>query len=373
MTITPAKTDDQKAQTDLAVIVLAAGQGKRLKSTRPKVLHELMGRSLLDHVLHAASFLSPSRLVVVTGAQAEEVEAAVKPRPNLVFARQARQLGTGDAVNAALGALEGFSGLAVILPGDVPLISPQTLLDLVAAHQALEADLSCLTVCPDDPAAYGRVIRDEAGWLERIVEARDATEEELALTEINSGVYVLDSVKLFEALAELKPENAQGEYYLTDVVAIFRAKGYRAAAVLSPDPDETQGVNDRLDLARAQSILRAKINASWLAAGVTMADPTTTYIEATVRLAPDVTLGPGVVLAGQVKVESGATIGPYAYLRDVSVREGLDVPPLIYVADQYYIDDLSTLHHLTIPQSSRSIRQSPQRRGLIRKRRSKNR
>jgi bifunctional UDP-N-acetylglucosamine pyrophosphorylase/glucosamine-1-phosphate N-acetyltransferase len=313
------------AEAAVAVIVLAAGHGKRMKSARPKVLHKLMGRSLLDHVLHAASFLRPQRLVVVTGVGAEMVENSVKPAPNLFFARQAQQRGTGDAVAAAATALASFSGLVVILPGDVPMISPQTLLDLVAAHETLAADLSCLTVCPADSASYGRVIRDEAGWLERIVEARDATEEELSIKEINSGIYVVDAVKLFGALADLKPDNAQGEYYLTDVVAGFRAKGYKAAAVMSPDPDETQGVNDRLDLAKAQSILRARINAAWLKAGVTMADPVTTHIEATVRLGQDVTLGPGVVLTGTTKIEAGASVGPYACLHDAWVGPGLTV------------------------------------------------
>ncbi|MDR1085018.1 MAG: NTP transferase domain-containing protein [Deltaproteobacteria bacterium] len=311
----------------LAVIILAAGQGKRMKSDRPKVLHELMGRTLLDHVLHAAGFLSPRFLVVVTGVGASEVERSAPPTPNLTFVRQEQQLGTGHAAASAGKVLAGFKGSVVILPGDVPMVSPQTLLDLVAAHKALKADLSCLTVSVPEPAAYGRVIRDEAGWLMRIVEARDATSDELAINEINSGLYVFDSLKLFEALAELKPNNVQGEYYLTDTVSEFRARGYKAAAVLSPEPDEVQGINDRIDLARAQSVLRSRINAAWLAAGVTMADPSTTHIEATVRLSRDVTLGPGVVLTGNTRIESGASIGPYACLSNVQVGPGLMVGP----------------------------------------------
>jgi bifunctional UDP-N-acetylglucosamine pyrophosphorylase/glucosamine-1-phosphate N-acetyltransferase len=311
----------------VAAIILAAGQGKRMKSAKPKVLHEIMGRSLLSHVLHAVGFLSPNPLAVVTGVGAEAVEASVGPRPGLVFVRQERQLGTGHAVAAAAEALAGFDGPAMILPGDAPLISPQTLLDFLAAHEAMAADLSCLTVSPLDPAAYGRVVRDEAGWLSRIVEAKDATDEELAIGEINTGIYAVDAKKLFSALADLKPDNAQGEYYLTDAVAVFRARGYRCAAVQSPDPDECQGVNDRLDLARAQSILRAKINAAWLAAGVTMADPSTTHIEATVRLAQDVTLGPGVVLTGSTRVEAGASIGPYVCLSNALVGPGVLVRP----------------------------------------------
>ncbi|MDR1872194.1 MAG: NTP transferase domain-containing protein [Deltaproteobacteria bacterium] len=327
MTFRTAKKAVTPNSPTVAVVILAAGQGKRLKSAKPKVLHELMGRTLLDHVLHAVSFLKPERTVVVTGVGAEVVESSVKKRPGLIFARQTEQLGTGHAVAAASSALADFSGPVFILPGDVPMISPQTLLDFLAAHKALKADLSCLTVCPDDPAAYGRIIRDEAGWLSRIVEARDATEEELAIGEINTGLYIVDAKKLFTALADLKPNNVQGEYYLTDAVAGIRGKGYKTAAVLSPDPDEAQGINDRLDLARAQSIARARINAAWLTAGVTMADPSTTHIEASVRLSSDVTLGPGVVLTGATKIESGAVLGPYVCLHDCFVSGNLKLGP----------------------------------------------
>jgi bifunctional UDP-N-acetylglucosamine pyrophosphorylase/glucosamine-1-phosphate N-acetyltransferase len=197
----------------------------------------------------------------------------------------------------------------------------------LAAHKALGADLSCLTVSVDDAAAYGRIVRDQDGWLLKIVEAKDATEAEAHILEINTGVYVIEAKPLFSALKALKPNNVQGEYYLTDVVAEFRARGLTAAAVMSPDPDEAVGVNDRLDLARAQAILRSKINASWLLAGVTMADPATTYIEAAVRLSPDVTLGPGVVLTGATKVESGAVVGPYVCLKDVWVGPGVVLAP----------------------------------------------
>ncbi|MDR1395200.1 MAG: NTP transferase domain-containing protein [Deltaproteobacteria bacterium] len=297
-----------------AVIILAAGQGKRMKSARPKVLHELMGRTLLDHVLHAARFLQPAILAVVTGSGASEVEASLAGWPGAVPVRQAEQLGTGHAVLCAAELLAGFDGPVMVLPGDVPLISPQTLWDLLDAHQALEADLSCLTVTAEDPAAYGRILRDENGWLKGIIEARDASEEERAIREINSGLYVFDCRKLLECLKELKSDNVQSEYYLTDTAALFRARGYRAAAVLGPDPEEVQGINDRLDLARAQAVLRRRINLAWLAAGVTMADPRTVHIEASVRLGRDVTLGPGVVLTGATRLEAGVTVGPYTCL-----------------------------------------------------------
>jgi bifunctional UDP-N-acetylglucosamine pyrophosphorylase/glucosamine-1-phosphate N-acetyltransferase len=173
-----------------------------------------------------------------------------------------------------------------------------------------------------DPGAYGRVIKEQSGWLSRIVEARDATEEELLIDEINSGIYVSDSQKLFESVADLKPLNNQKEYYLTDVAADFRSRGLLVAAVEGPDPLEVQGINDRSELAFAQATLRSRINYSWLLAGVTMADPNTAYIESSVRLSQDVTLGLGVILTGNTKVGQGAVIGHYSCLDDVEIEPG---------------------------------------------------
>jgi bifunctional UDP-N-acetylglucosamine pyrophosphorylase/glucosamine-1-phosphate N-acetyltransferase len=298
-----------------------------MRSEQPKVLHEVMGRPMLAHVLNAVRYLEPEPLVVVTGHGAEAVEAAAAGH-GAVFARQDRRLGTGHAAAVAFEVLKDRPGIVVIVPGDAPLLSPQTLIDLLDAHRALSADLSVLTVTVEWPGSYGRVIRDSRGWLDRVVEARDATEAELAVTEVNSGVYAADGPKLFEALSELKPDNDQGEYYLTDAVAVFRSKGWSAAAVEGPDPLELQGVNDRRELALAQSVSRERINLSWLLAGVTMADPSTAHIEAAVKLARDVTLGQGVVLTGATTVGAGALIGPYACLHDVAVAPGAVVPPL---------------------------------------------
>ena len=308
------------------MVILAAGQGTRMKSSRPKVLHEIMGRSMIAHVLNAVRYLEPDPLVVVTGYEAELVEAASLGF-GARFARQPKRLGTGHAVMAASEILAGGTGSVVIVPGDVPLMSPQTLIDLFDAHRALQADLSVLTVRLEWPGSYGRAVRDEAGWLERIVEARDATESELRINEVNTGIYVSDLPKLLEALTELRPENDQGEYYLTDAVSIFRSRGWSAAAIEAFDPMELQGVNDRRELALAQSVLRERINLSWLLAGVTMADPSTAHIEASVKLARDVVLGQGVILTGSTVVGLGAVIGPYACLRDVIVAPGAVVGP----------------------------------------------
>jgi len=322
-----------------AVLVLAAGRGTRMKSETPKVLHQLMGRPLLEHVLNAALYLAPSRLVLVTGFKAEAVEARAgeflaAPRPDgfsapePVFVRQEEQLGTGHAVALARAALADFKGSVLIMAGDVPLISPNTLEGFLMAHQALAAHLSVLSVSLADPGAYGRIIRDESGWLARIVEYRDADEDECLIQEINSGLYVAESGPLFEAVAGLSADNDQGEYYLTDVAADFRQRGLKAAAVEIPAANwfEVLGINDRRELAEAQAILRDRINEAWLRAGVTFLDPPSTLIETSVRLGRDVRLWPGVILTGRTIVGEGAEIGPYCHLDNCRVAAGARVP-----------------------------------------------
>lgn len=322
-----------------AVLILAAGRGTRMKSEKPKVLHQLLGRALVEHVLNAALSLKSEKVVLVTGLGAEEVENEVrafmagstenKPGPAApVFVRQAEQLGTGHAVAMAREALRNYSGPLLIIYGDMPLISPDTLGDFFKAHQSLAADISVLTVTLDDPSAYGRIIRDQSGWLKRIVECRDADEEQRQVKEINSGIYLAEASKIFAAIDRLKPVNDQGEYYLTDVVADFREQGLRAAAVELPHDRayEVRGINDRYELAQAQALFRDKINETWMKAGVTMLDPSSTLIEISVSLSPDVTLWPGVILTGRTKVEPGAEIGPYCHLHHCRVAAGAKVP-----------------------------------------------
>ncbi|MDR3154416.1 MAG: NTP transferase domain-containing protein [Deltaproteobacteria bacterium] len=310
-----------------AAVILAAGLGKRMKSRTPKVLHKIMGRTLLAYVLNAVQYLSPGKVLIVVGHGAEEVERSLGSPPGVEYVVQAEQLGTGHAVWAAREALSGWRGPVVILPGDAPLVSPQTVLDFLAAHRALGAPLSVLTAELDDPAAYGRVIRDRSGWLERIVEYRDADEAIRSIREVNAGVYAADSGALFGALEAVRPQNVQSEYYLTDVVGILRSRGDLVSAVTGPDPREIQGVNDRADLARCQETLKLRINEAWLRAGVTFQDPYSTYVEPSVRLEPDCILGPGAVLSGQTRVGEGAVIGPYAVLTDAVVGPRARVAP----------------------------------------------
>ena len=309
---------------NLAVLILAAGKGTRMKSNLVKVLHPLMGQTMLAHVVNSARYLEPERTVIVVGRQAEEVKANIKGE-GLTFVLQEKQLGTGHAVAQARGALADFKGTVLILSGDVPLLSPQTMMDFLAAHRQSGAPLSVLTVELMDPAVYGRIIRDKAGYLLRIVEARDAGAEELAVCEINTGIYAVDAGLLFDSVANLSRDNDQKEYYLTDLVAMTRDQDLLVAAILSPDPEEVLGINDRTELAEAMAILQVRTNYAWMLAGVTMIDPNTTYIETTVKLAQDVTLWPNTFLLGQTSVGPETTIGPNCQLIDAVVGAGVTV------------------------------------------------
>ena len=315
----------------VGIVILAAGKGTRMKSDLVKVLHPIMGQPMLAHVLNSARYLKPERTVVVVGHQAERVAAAFQAE-DLVFVCQEKQLGTGHAVAVAEPALRDFDGIVLILYGDVPLLSPQTLMDFMAAHRQTRVDMSVLTVAMPDPGAYGRIIRDGAGFLQRIVEARDATADELAVTEINAGIYAVDARLLFEAVGGLTPDNDQGEYYLTDVAAYMRSRGRPVAAIMCPDPEEVLGINDRCQLARTVAVLKDRINRSWMRAGVTMIDPMTTYIETTVKLSGDVTLWPGVCLTGRTTVGPGAVIGPDCQLTDAVIGSGAVIEKGCYIS-----------------------------------------
>lgn len=307
-----------------AVLVLAAGKGTRMKSGLIKVLHPLMGQPMLAHVLNSSKYMEPERVVVVVGHQAEKVEAAFE-NSGLVFARQEEQLGTGHAVAASADAFKDFDGTILILSGDVPLLSPQTMMDFLEAHRRSGVTLSVLTVQLQHPGAYGRIVRDEAGYLQKIVEARDASPEELSICEINSGIYAVDGKFLFQAVDRLKPENDQKEYYLTDIIADAHDHDLLVAAIMCPDPEEVLGINDRVELAQAVNCLQLRTNHAWLLAGVTMIDPQRTYIETAVKLAPDVTLWPGAVILGQSKIETGVTVGPDCLIKNALIKAGATI------------------------------------------------
>ncbi|MCX6501008.1 MAG: bifunctional UDP-N-acetylglucosamine diphosphorylase/glucosamine-1-phosphate N-acetyltransferase GlmU [Microbacterium sp.] len=308
--------------TDLAVIVLAAGQGTRMRSRLPKVLHPIGGTPLLGHVLHTAAALAPARVVVVVRHDRDAVAAAVAElAPDATIVDQDEIPGTGRAVQQALDALAGFDGDVLVLSGDVPLIERDTLAGLLDAHRGRAASVTVLSSHVADPAGYGRVLRDASGDVERIVEQKDATDHERQVAEINSGVYAFRAASLAVHLAAVTRDNAQQEMYLTDVIGLARRAGERVAAAVAPDATAALGVNDRVQLAEAARLLNERIVRRWQRAGVTIQDPATTWIDAAVTLAEDVTVLPNTQLLRATVVERGATIGPDTTLSDCEVGE----------------------------------------------------
>lgn len=313
----------------LSAIVLAAGEGTRMRSTRPKPLHLLCGRAMLLYVLDAMAGCEVRRVVVVVGHGAERVTKKLQedgPEVLLDFVEQHVQRGTGDAASVGLTAFPAdeldADGDVLVLPGDTPLLRADTIAALVEHHRRTEAACTLLTATMADPSGYGRVVRDAEGRVKRIVEHADASDDELAIDEINTSIYCFRLSVLAPALRRLSPQNAQGEYYLTDVVQVLADAGYPVTAVVAHDWRETAGVNDRRQLAEAESELRRRTNASWMARGVTMVDPERTYLDATVELAPDVTLFPGTILQGRSVVGPGSEVGPDTRLVDCVVGDG---------------------------------------------------
>ncbi|MGN6598396.1 MAG: bifunctional UDP-N-acetylglucosamine diphosphorylase/glucosamine-1-phosphate N-acetyltransferase GlmU [Actinomycetes bacterium] len=309
-----------------AVVVLAAGEGTRMKSATPKVLHEIGGRSLLGHALAAAEGLQPEHLVVVVRHERDRVAQHVEQvAPKAVVADQDEVKGTGRAVQCGLHALPPLDGVVVVTYGDVPLLSTATLQQLVAEHTSSGNAATVLTAELDDPTGYGRVVRDETGAVTAIVEHKDADETQRAIREVNSGIYAFDAAVLTEALAQLRPDNAQGELYLTDVLSLAREAGGRVAAVTTDDTWQTEGVNDRVQLAAMHAELNRRVTERWMREGVTIVDPATTWIDVEVQLAPDVTVLPNVQLHGATTVETGAVVGPDSTLTDVEIGAGATV------------------------------------------------
>jgi bifunctional UDP-N-acetylglucosamine pyrophosphorylase/glucosamine-1-phosphate N-acetyltransferase len=307
------------------VVVLAAGEGTRMKSATPKVLHSISGRTLLGHVLHAVDGLNAKNLRIVVGAGRELVEkhvAEIAPHATTVF--QEHRGGTGHATQLALAGITP-AGTVLVLAGDTPMLTNTSLAALLDVHHKGGFVASVMTAEHPDPTGYGRIVRSEDGSLLRIVEERDASDNEKAIYEINSGVYAFDGAKLAGAIGKLKNDNSQGELYLTDVLEILRNDGGSVAAVLIEDFIEILGVNDRAQLAESAALLRDLINDELMKSGVTIVDPMNTWIDSTAKVANDVTLLPGTWLSGSTTVASGAVIGPRTTLVDCTVAAGAHV------------------------------------------------
>jgi bifunctional UDP-N-acetylglucosamine pyrophosphorylase/glucosamine-1-phosphate N-acetyltransferase len=307
-----------------AAVILAAGLGTRMRSETPKHLHPLLGRRLVDWVIEAARALGPDPLVVVTSPGTEDMFEGVS------VAVQEEPRGTGDAAAAARPALEGFDGDVLVVSGDAAAIRPESLQALLETHRREGAAATVLAFERANPGDYGRVLRGADGGLQAIVEARDASEEERALTEINSSIYVFAATKLWPALDRLRPENAQGELYLTDTIRDLVSEGERVAVYVDDDEAEV-GVNTRVELAATAAVLRDRINEAHMLAGATIVDPKTTWIDPAVELEPDTTIQPFTVLRGATKVATGAEVGPHAVVVDSEVGPGALVGPFCYL------------------------------------------
>jgi bifunctional UDP-N-acetylglucosamine pyrophosphorylase/glucosamine-1-phosphate N-acetyltransferase len=309
----------------LAAVVLAAGLGTRMRSETPKHLHPLLGRRLADWVIEAVRELGPDPLVVVTSPDTrdafENVEVAVQHEPR----------GTGDAAAAARASLEGFDGDVLVVTGDAAAITSELLARLVDTHRSEGAAATVLSFEPDKPGGYGRIVRDGDGALRAIVEAGDASGDELALGEVNSSIYVFDAPKLWPALERLSPQNAQGELYLTDTVRDLVSAGERVSVYQAEDAAEAEGVNTRAELAAAAAILRDRINHEHMLAGATIVDPGSTWIEPGVELEPDCTIEPFTVLKGATRVARGAEVGPQVVAVDAEIGPGARVGPFCYL------------------------------------------
>ena len=314
-------------ESNLAVIILAAGQGTRMKSTTPKVLHRLGGVPLIGHVLHTAAELGAVYTVAVVRHERDRVAAAIlEMAPNTIIADQDDVPGTGRAMEAGLDALPAdFDGDVVVLSGDVPLLDSVTVGRLVEAHRADRDDLTLLSAIYADPTGFGRIIRDGEGEFSEIVEHKDASDDQRRVTEINAGVYAFTARAARDAMAKIGMDNAQGEKYLTDAAKVIKAEGGRIAAVAITDPWLVQGINDRVQLGQTAREYNRRILENWMRQGVTIIDPDTTLIERDVTLGQDVEIQPGTQLRGATTIASGAVIGPDTTLVDCEVGEGATV------------------------------------------------
>ncbi|MFF0463043.1 bifunctional UDP-N-acetylglucosamine diphosphorylase/glucosamine-1-phosphate N-acetyltransferase GlmU [Streptomyces mexicanus] len=310
-----------------AVVVLAAGEGTRMKSATPKVLHEICGRSLVGHVLAAARELEPENLVVVVGHAREQVTAHLAEVDSQVrTAVQDKQKGTGHAVRMGLEELGGaVDGTVVVVCGDTPLLTGETLSKLSATHAEDGNAVTVLTAEVPDATGYGRIVRDAGGAVTAIVEHKDATEEQRAIREINSGVFAFDGRLLADALGKVRTNNSQGEEYLTDVLGILREAGHRVGACVAADHREIAGINNRVQLAEARRILNDRLLTAAMLSGVTVVDPATTWVDVTVTFEQDVTVLPGTQLHGATHLAEGSVVGPNSRLTDTKVGAGARV------------------------------------------------
>lgn len=317
----------------LAVVIIGAGKGTRMKSAQAKVLHPLAGRPLILHVLELAQHLAPQHLVVVVGHQAEAVQALCAPH-GVTCVRQEPQLGTGHAVAQAEPVLASFAGDVLVLYGDVPLLQLATVQALWDTHRRAQATVTVLTAYLDDPTGYGRIVRDDQGRMVQIVEERDASEVQRAIHEINSGIYCLDAPFLFSALPRIGRDNAQGEQYLTDVVAVAVQEQRSVAHLVAQDAQEIIGINSRIDLAHQEALLRRRICERLMRDGVTILDPASTVIDSQVTVGQDTVIAPQTHILGASAIGKGCRLGPHVVIQDSTLGDAVRVGPFSFIEGQ---------------------------------------
>jgi len=325
---------------ELAIIILAAGKGKRMQSRLVKVLHRIAGLPMLCYPINAALALGAEKVIVVTGHQGERVKCIFGDE-EIEYAFQKWQLGTGDAVRATEERLRDFVGNVLILCGDVPLIKVETLQRLVQFHDSSRSKVTVLTTRMSDATGYGRVVRDRSGGVVKIVEERDAGKKEKKITEINTGIYCMDAGFLFKALSEIGKENAQDEYYLTDVAAVAVRDGIKVSGLLVKDAEEVMGINDLIDLARADRIMRQRINSELMKKGVTLIDPETVYIDRDVKIGRDTVIYPACFIEGTTTVGEGCVIESGAMIVDSEIGNHVKVKSYSVIAESKVKDGAS--------------------------------
>ncbi len=327
------------------VLILAAGLGTRMKSNLAKVLHRLDGKPLIAHVCLTAAKLNPRRIFVVVGHQAEQVQAAVEKamgEGKVGFVRQVEQRGTGDAVAAASKELAAAGSTVLILSGDVPLIKTDTLKSLLAAHAEQNAACTILTLRMENPTGYGRIVRDDTNGFQKIVEQKDASEEERQLREVNSGIYCFDGRKLFAALAQVRPSNNQGEYYLTDVPAILKSQDERVALLTHNDVREVSGINTRAELAEFENLIRRRtVRSLMMEAGVTFIDPSSSYVSGDARIGSDCVIHPNVHVEGPSVIGEGCELQQGSRIVNSRLGNRVTVKDHCLIVDSDIADDCS--------------------------------
>lgn len=346
---------------DLAAIILAAGKSTRMKTDKPKVLHSLCGRPMLGHVLGACRAAGIEKFFVIVGFAKEQIIRAYEGEPGIHFVEQAEQKGTGHAVQMCAEAFQEFTGDAIVIAGDMPMIRPETLRTLIQSHRASGAGASLATTVLEDPASYGRIVRDADGEFERIVEHKDCTEGQLDICEVNPSYYCFDAESLFDALTKITPNNAKGEYYITDVLEILRNEGKPVRAATNVPAEDAVGINSRADLASVGKVMQERIHQYWMSEGVTIEDPDTTRIDVDARIGGETIVRPFSYIEGNARIGDNCVIGPYAYVRAGAVIEADSVVgPTVLSA----LDDVAKPTRATSPiqrrQTASVVRHPPE-------------